>query len=223
MPVCLLLRVHSTGPGELDGTDAVEQLVEHDPDLEARRGSRRGSDACRGRSRGAGWDRGARSKRNGSSNTRSSRFADASQNTTLSPARITRPASVTVRVAVRRLYDGGMRPSHDLLDRGRHHRPVVAQTRELIGEFDQRDDRARDRVARRVGARGPQQREEELQLRVGELGRILAVEPGVARRPRACRRRVRPACRRSARCRTRTSTRRRARPRRSSRTPPVRP
>ena len=35
IPVCLLLRVHSTGPGELDRADAREQLGHHDADLEA--------------------------------------------------------------------------------------------------------------------------------------------------------------------------------------------
>ena len=49
----------------------------------------------------------ATSKRKGSANTVSSRFADASQNTTLSPGAIMRPPSSISRVAVRRLYAAG--------------------------------------------------------------------------------------------------------------------
>ena len=90
----------------------------------------------------------ARSKRNGSANTRSSRFADASQNTTLSPASIVSPPSSTVAGRGAAVVRRGMRPAHDLLDRGRHHRPVVAQhARAGRGTRSSRRSRPRSRCA----------------------------------------------------------------------------
>ena len=154
------------------------------------RGSRRGSGARRGRSRGAGSGRGATSKRNGSANTSSSRFADASQNTTLSPAAISCPPSSTCAGRGAPVVRGRMRPAHDLLDRGRHRASRSSRrTRELVGELRRaRRSRRRSRCGscRRPAAHS--RAEEELQLLVGELRRILARQRRVAHDRAACRR-----------------------------------
>ena len=180
MPVCLLLRVHSTAPGGLDRVDAREQLAQARRGSRAGRGSRRGSGARRARIRGAGWADGAR--RSGTARrTRARRGSP-------TPPR-TRPCrrrgscarrARSRRVAVRRLYAAGC------VQRTISSTPVAIasassrSTASWSGNSVERDDRARDRVARRVGARGPQQAEEELQLLVGQLGRVLARQRRVA-------------------------------------------
>ncbi len=73
-----------------------------------------------------------------------------------------------------------MGPAHDLFDSGRSQRTCVSQRVPLVGEGVEGDDGAGDRVACGVGAGGPEQREEELQLLVGELGRVLSLQMRVA-------------------------------------------
>ena len=181
MPVCLLLRVHSTGPVELDRADAREQLGHARRGSRGGPGSRRGSGARRARSRDAGSAARRTSKRNGSANTSSSRFADASQNTTLSPARDLVAAELDARGSrcggcTRRDASSARSPRSPVGIASGSSRSAASWS----GNSRERDDRARDRVAGRVGARGPQQAEEELQLLVGELRRVLARQRRVA-------------------------------------------
>ena len=168
-------------PVELDRARRARAARRARPGSRAGRGSRRGSGARRGRSRGAGSGRGARRSGTGR-RTRARRGSPTPPRTR--PCR--RRAIVAARRARRRASRCAGCTRRDASS-ARSPRPRSASppgrraaTRELVGKLDERDDRARDRVAGRVGARGPQQREEELQLLVGEL----RADP--RRRARAC-------------------------------------
>ena len=91
-------------------------------------------------------------------------------------------------------------------------RRVVAQRAHLIGMLEQRQQAARDRVARGLGARAEQQAEEQVQLEVGERGRIHVVEGGVGDDGQHVVGRLGPLRRRSAPARRRTSATRLPRP-----------
>ena len=107
------------------------------------------------------------------------------------------------RVAVRRFDgDGVVQRSISSIAVGSSVR-VGAQRGELVGVFEQGEQPAGDRVARRLRAGGEQQAEERVQLGVGERGRLGVVERWRARRRRACRRWGWRAWRRSARRRRR--------------------
>jgi hypothetical protein len=64
------------------------------------------------------------------------------------------------------------RPAQHLLDRGRQQARVGPERGQLVGLLEEGEHAARDRVASRLGTGGEEQREEGVQLEVGELRRV---------------------------------------------------
>ena len=157
MPVCRLLRVHSTGPAGSIAAKRGEQLLEHHPHLQP---GQAGAQAevqpvteAEVRVRVAGDVERHRRRRRRSS----SRFAEPSQTTTLSPGAMVCPPSSTVAVAVRR-FDGD-----GVVQRSISSIAVPssvgssAQRGQLVGMLHQREHTARDRVAGGLAAGREQQ------------------------------------------------------------------
>ena len=104
------------------------------------------------------------SKRNGSSNASSSRFADGCQIVTRSPAAIGTPRISVSTVAVRRKYATGevqrrISSTAVLITAG-----SPAQELELIGMLDERHEPGGDRVAGRLAPGDREHEEEEIEL-----------------------------------------------------------
>ncbi len=105
----------------------------------------------------------------GRSNTSSSRLAEPSQNSTLSPGAIvvagerrSSPSRCAASTATAWSSAASPRSRWRAASPGR-----LAQGGELVGSLDQGEQAAGDRVARRLRAGGEQQREERVQLGVG--------------------------------------------------------
>ena len=121
------------------------------------------------------------SKVKGSSNTSSSRLAEAYQRVTRSPALIVRAPDLDVdRGPAGEVAHRGGPPQH-LVDRPLGERGIGAQPRDLLGLVDERRQPGREGIAGRLAARPGEQHEEEVELGLAEP---LAVDlDGGERRP----------------------------------------
>src|SRR5438445_949360 len=161
--------------GELDVGQAAEQLLEHDPDLQAREV-------------GAEAEVGADPEAEVVVRMPSDVEAVGMGEVLLVAVRGAVPErhplvfadglAVDLRVVHRgahEVHDRGD-PAHHLVHRGREERRVAQESRPLLGMLDERQHPARDRVARRLVARHEKQEEEGVEV---DLGALLALDLGL--------------------------------------------
>ena len=115
-----------------------------------------------------GFGRRSTRNANGSSNTSSSRFADAKYSASCSPARIFVAAHLAVLGGGAREVADRADPAQDLLDRVGQQLGAVAQLLPLAAVLGEREQPAADRVARRLVARLDEQLAVRDELLLGE-------------------------------------------------------
>ena len=179
MPVWRLLLVHSTGGRPARRRRGAAAAPRTPPASRAGRGSRRGSSGCRGRRRGAGSGRGGcRTRRAGRRPARRG-WPSPPTRAPCRPARASWPPSATGLVTVRRFDGEGVVHRSISSMAGASSAGSASSGVALVGVVEEREQAAGDGVAGRLRARREQQREEGVQLHVGEAWRIGVLQLGV--------------------------------------------